>query len=205
MPPESEVDAVVTVALREFGFDAEVVEDFKDNSFELALKRFEKEFPTMESQKAYVSCFLKRCSSQSLADLKPGFQTREAYRYWFQVICPNLPKIRNHEVYRSYLKSRPFPLYVVGQLVKHRKTGQRGVIISVDRGGGERRLRIEQNTTENSRSRPWYRWLIHRTQNVCYVAERHLEEDSSGKPVEHPLLKKFFNCFQGTHYIRTVH
>ena len=35
-----------------------------------------------------------------------------------------------------------------------------------------------------------------------YVAERHLEEDSLGSPIEHPRLAHFFDSFDDGHYLR---
>jgi len=35
-----------------------------------------------------------------------------------------------------------------------------------------------------------------------YVAERNLEEDSLGSPIEHPLVAHFFDSFEDGHYLR---
>ncbi|MEE8508552.1 MAG: hemimethylated DNA-binding YccV-like domain-containing protein, partial [Myxococcota bacterium] len=35
-----------------------------------------------------------------------------------------------------------------------------------------------------------------------YVAERNLEEDTSGEPIRHPLLEQFFDDFRGGLYVR---
>jgi len=34
-----------------------------------------------------------------------------------------------------------------------------------------------------------------------YVAERNLEEDSLGSPIEHPLVAHFFDSFEDGHYL----
>jgi hemimethylated DNA binding protein len=38
--------------------------------------------------------------------------------------------------------------------------------------------------------------------HATYVAERNLEEDVLGSPIEHPLLGDFFDAFEDGHYVR---
>lgn len=50
---------------------------------------------------------------------------------------------------------------------------------------------------------PWYHVLVDGADHETYVAERHLEHDSSGAPVEHPLLRVFFDELRDGRYVRT--
>ena len=47
------------------------------------------------------------------------------------------------------------------------------------------------------KDKPWYHVLVDGAQHTTYVAERNLERDGSGEPVEHPLLEELLGRFQG--------
>ncbi len=94
--------------------------------------------------------------------------------------------------------------YAVGQLVHHRLFQYRGVVVDVD---AEFSL-SDQWYDEVARSRPprdqpWYRVLVDGSDEVTYVAERNLEADDTGIPIEHPLLGEFFNEFRQGYYSAT--
>jgi heat shock protein HspQ len=101
-------------------------------------------------------------------------------------------------------RKRAAPRFCIGQVVHHQRFGYRGVIYDID---------LEFSLSEEwyeavARSRPpkdapWYRVLVHGAAHETYVAERHLETDSSGAPVEHPALGHHFDEFRGDHYART--
>lgn len=92
---------------------------------------------------------------------------------------------------------------MIGQVVHHRLFGYRGVVVDVD---------LEFSLSEEwydqvARSRPpkdapWYRVLVNGATHETYVAERNLENDESGEPIEHPLLGAFFDAFEDGHYVR---
>ena len=94
--------------------------------------------------------------------------------------------------------------FAIGQIVNHRLFHYRGVIIDVDptfrldEAWYERMAR-----TRPPKDRPWYRVLVHETDQVTYVAERNLEADQSGEPIQHPLLARFFNEFHPGYYSDT--
>ena len=50
------------------------------------------------------------------------------------------------------------------------------------------------------KDKPWYRILVHEAEHETYVAERNLEADSSGAPIRHPLLDRFFSQLDGDSY-----
>mgnify|MGYP002859443180 CR=1 FL=1 len=53
------------------------------------------------------------------------------------------------------------------------------------------------------KDQPWYHVLVHGAAHRTYVAERHLEPDLSGEPIEHPLLATYFDELRDEGYVRT--
>ena len=91
--------------------------------------------------------------------------------------------------------------FAVGQVIHHRRFDYRGVVVDAD----PRFQHTDEWYEAVARSRPprdqpWYRVLVHDTGETTYVAERHIELDSSGMPIRHPLLADFFNEFESGHY-----
>lgn len=94
--------------------------------------------------------------------------------------------------------------YAVGQVIHHRLFDYRGVIVDVDPVFELTDEWYEQMAgTRPPQDQPWYRVLVHDSDQVTYVAERNLEADASGDPVEHPLLTRFFNEFEDGVYSDT--
>jgi len=86
--------------------------------------------------------------------------------------------------------------FSIGQCVRHRLFGYRGVIVDAD----PEFLGTDEWYHQVARSRPpkdepWYHVLVHDAGNETYVAERNLSRDESNEPVNHPLLKEFFTDF----------
>ena len=87
--------------------------------------------------------------------------------------------------------------YAVGQVVRHREHGFRGVIVDAHarfRGPADPddlppplRERLHQ---------PWYEVLVHDQPMVAYLPEDLVEADLTCMPVAHPLLRMFFNEFR---------
>ena len=50
------------------------------------------------------------------------------------------------------------------------------------------------------RDKPWYHVLVDKSNSITYVAERNLEEEMSRDPIEHPLIKEYFNSFEKGFY-----
>lgn len=95
------------------------------------------------------------------------------------------------------------PKFTIGQLVHHRLFDYRGVVVDIDL---EFALSDEWYD-QVARSRPpkdapWYRVLVGGALHQTYVAERNLEPDETGTPIEHPLLGAFFDAFEDGHYVR---
>lgn len=90
----------------------------------------------------------------------------------------------------------------VGQVVRHRKFGYRGVIFDIDPVFCESDDWYE--TMARSRppkDRPWYRVLVDGARHTTYVAERHLEVDDEGTEVSHPLVGELFAGFESGRYL----
>ncbi len=92
--------------------------------------------------------------------------------------------------------------FSIGDLVHHRRFDYRGVVVDVDP--------VFQSTDEwyeaMARSRPpkdkpWYHVLVHQAAHMTYVAERHLEADVEGAPIEHPMLARFFSTLANGRYV----
>jgi heat shock protein HspQ len=93
----------------------------------------------------------------------------------------------------------------IGQLIRHRLFGYRGVVVDVDpRFLGTEEWYEAVARSRPPRDRPWYHVLVHEATHTTYVAERNLESDDSAEPVEHPLVERFFSTFRAGRYVRDV-
>ena len=96
----------------------------------------------------------------------------------------------------------PSALFSVGGVVQHKLFDYRGVIVDVDthfRG-------TEAWYEAVARSRPpklspWYHVLPDGAQHQTYVAQRNLEPDHSGLPIQHPLVERYFTDFSDGRYV----
>jgi len=94
------------------------------------------------------------------------------------------------------------PRFHPGQLVKHRRYGYRGVVVAVDSSCHASDEWYQRNKTQPLRAQPWYHVLVDGGELTTYAAETSLEEDRSGRPVEHPLVPAFFSDFTAGGYVR---
>lgn len=92
--------------------------------------------------------------------------------------------------------------FSVGQVIHHRLFDYRGVIVDVDPAfEGTEEWYEEVARSRPPRDRPWYHVLVHGAARETYVAERHLEADESGEPVDHPYVPHFFAEFRDGIYV----
>jgi heat shock protein HspQ len=86
--------------------------------------------------------------------------------------------------------------FQVGQLIRHRLFGYRGVIFDVDPlfEGDEDWYRTMARSRP-PRNAPWYHVLVHDATHTTYVAERNLEADDEPEPVRHPLIDELFSSY----------
>ena len=93
--------------------------------------------------------------------------------------------------------------FAIGQLIKHRLFDYRGVVYDVDPSfqGTEEWYR-QMARSRPPKDKPWYRVLVHGSVHETYVAERNLDADASGEPVQHPLVDALFDAFSDGAYRR---
>ena len=100
--------------------------------------------------------------------------------------------MRNHEA-----------RFQVGQLVRHKLFGYRGVVFDVDATFQASEEWYEAVARSRPpRDRPWYHVLVHNAEHTTYVAERNLEPEPSGQPIKHPALDQLFSELRGGCYLR---
>ena len=91
----------------------------------------------------------------------------------------------------------------IGQVVQHVRFDYRGVIVDVDATyQGTEEWYHEVARSKPPRERPWYHVLVHQADHTTYVAERHLDLETSPAPIEHPLIGQFFDSFADGLYSR---
>ena len=99
----------------------------------------------------------------------------------------------------------PSARFSVGDVVHHTLFGYRGVIVDADahfRGTDAWYEAVARSRPP--KHSPWYHVLPHGAQHQTYVAERNLESDDSGLPIQHPLVEHYFTDFSNGRYVRDV-
>ena len=92
--------------------------------------------------------------------------------------------------------------FSVGQVIHHNKFDYRGVIIDIDPVfSGTEEWYDTVAKSKPPKDKPWYHVLVEDSQIQTYVAERHLEEDITKKPVNHPLVDAIFSEFENGKYL----
>lgn len=95
--------------------------------------------------------------------------------------------------------------FSVGDLVHHKLFDYRGVVVDVD---PQFMLSDEWYETvavsRPPKHEPWYRILVHNATHDTYVAERNLEPDPSGEPIQHPMVDLQFAAFRNGKYISAI-
>lgn len=89
--------------------------------------------------------------------------------------------------------------YAIGQIIHHRQYGYRGVVVTADARCAAPDEWYLRNRTQPDRDQPWYHVLTDGGDET-YVAEENLELDSSGAPVNHPLIPRLFPTFSSGRY-----
>lgn len=94
------------------------------------------------------------------------------------------------------------PRFAVGQLVRHRRYGYRGVVVDYDLSCRADDAWYRANRTQPDKDQVWYQVLVHRSTDVTYAAQTSLEPDTDTTPVEHPLVEQFFDVQDDGRYVR---
>ena len=91
--------------------------------------------------------------------------------------------------------------FFVGQIVHHQRFDYRGVIFDVDatfQGTDEWYKLVARSSP--LKHLPWYHVLVDGAEHTTYVAERHLESEERGKPINHPLIAELCGEFAEGRY-----
>ena len=92
--------------------------------------------------------------------------------------------------------------FTIGQLVHHTLFDYRGVVIDVDPGfRGSEDWYTREAKTRPSKERPWYHVLVDGFDHRTYVAERNLEPDQTGGPIDHDDVDTYFHALGDEGYI----
>ncbi len=84
--------------------------------------------------------------------------------------------------------------FSVGEVIRHKLFNYRGVIFDVDAAfAGTEEWYETMARSRPPKDQPWYHVLVHDAVHSTYVAERNLEPDPSGEPVNHPAIGHFFS------------
>ena len=103
----------------------------------------------------------------------------------------------------TFLMTVAKPKFAIGQLVHHRLFDYRGVVVDIDATFSLSEAWYDEVAKSRPpKDAPWYRVLVGGAMHETYVAERNLEEDRVGSPIEHPLVEHFFDSFEDGHYVR---
>ena len=98
--------------------------------------------------------------------------------------------------------ARPSARFEIGQLVRHRRYGYRGVVVAIDSCCRAPAHWYQRNQTQPDRQQPWYHVLVHEQQSATYAAQTSLLVDQSDEPVDNPLVDAFFEAFHAGRYQR---
>ena len=92
--------------------------------------------------------------------------------------------------------------FAVGQIIHHLKFDYRGVIVDVDATFQASPEWYEQVASSRPpKDQPWYHVLVDQRTLETYVAERHLESDILGDPIDHPYVGVFFGVLKDGVYV----
>ncbi|PSQ90823.1 MAG: DNA-binding protein [Proteobacteria bacterium SW_6_67_9] len=101
------------------------------------------------------------------------------------------------------LAPAPTASFRLGQIVRHKEHGYRGVVYDVDPAYQGSDAWLERNVGEAAptRAAPWYYVIVDEEDAETYVPEQHLEADDSGEPVWHPELDELFHELRDGVYV----
>ena len=86
--------------------------------------------------------------------------------------------------------------FYIGQLVQHLKFDYRGVIVDVDATfEGTEAWYDQVALSRPPKDQPWYHVLVDQSDQMTYVAQRHLGDDESDEPIENPEIEQYFDHF----------
>ena len=92
----------------------------------------------------------------------------------------------------------------IGEVVRHRLFGFRGVIFDVDPvfSNSEEWYQAIPEEVRPPKDQPFYHLLAENAEAsyVAYVSQQNIERDESDEPVDHPAISGMFDAFDGERY-----
>lgn len=92
--------------------------------------------------------------------------------------------------------------YQLGQVIRHRLYGYRGVIFDVDPQCLAEEDWYAMDEMQAKQDQPWYHVLVDDGEQIAYLAQENIQEDESPDPVDHFLVDDFFVSFKDGSYER---
>ncbi|MCA9399424.1 MAG: heat shock protein HspQ, partial [Candidatus Omnitrophica bacterium] len=134
--------------------------------------------------------------------LKNDMQNVRLMTYFFDSIdyWVNRESIRNFSPNKINKKKKG--RFHAGQVVRHKSYGYRGIVVASDQFCMASDEWYYGNQTQPDRNQPWLHVFVDGSDQVTYVAESNLIEDSDKKKIEHPLLSYFFTEDKAKGYVR---
>jgi len=90
-------------------------------------------------------------------------------------------------------------LFRVGQIVHHLRYQYRGVVIGYDptchADDAWYTYQTQGKDYKPTKQQPWYHVLVDGSSGQTYVAQQNLERGDSSRPIDHPLVYRFFATF----------
>lgn len=101
-------------------------------------------------------------------------------------------------------------LFSIGDVVKHRRFGFRGVVFDIDPvfANSEEWYQAIPEDVRPDKHQPFYHLLAENgeTSYVAYVSQQNLLADDSGEPVDHPAIPGMFGAYaRGKYQLRPLH
>ena len=91
----------------------------------------------------------------------------------------------------------------LGQPIQHKLFNYRGVVVDVDPSYQGTAEWYDQMARSNPpKDAPWYHVLVDGAEHWGYVAERNLQADLTGEPIDHPDINDIFRDFTNGTYSR---
>ena len=100
--------------------------------------------------------------------------------------------------------------YSIGDVLKHRKFGFRGVVFDIDPvfSNSEEWLAAIPEEVRPHRDQPFYHLLAQNdeTSYIAYVSQQNLDRDDSDMPVDHPAIAQLFGHYaSGRYQLSPIH
>lgn len=93
--------------------------------------------------------------------------------------------------------------FQIGQPVHHKIFDYRGVVVESDPMFSQSEIWYELMTrTKPPKDVPWYYILVDNSEYTCYVCEKNLEPDLTGKAIHNPALGLYFSRLEQGLYRR---